>query len=366
MAKESKVGFAKPANGKVVHIVVDGLQACDKKTTLTADPELQITSVTCKKCQRFAFYKEILVKGQKQEEKSTKGDSKKKSSKPKKKVVDAPKKTPEEIADKKAAKEKDEVKSPGPVKHTKVNVNRKEKRNHAKLVAATQESLLEVLLPFQKEKIHEISIMRIFEEAQTHLRQMLMDACEGQEEKDYLKSHWTLDWRIFTQAFEKIGFAKLRGKDPDKGRVVLFYSEKAEKSKTKIRRRNNSGSKKTARVIKRRSKPKDKAEEEKKTGRVIKRRSKSKDKEKTVTKKLKDKNAYGHREGSMAAKIDEMLSEGFILKDAVGIISKEFNRSDIKARRKILAAIKYLSRELGIKIEVIMQGSQEDDFYKIV
>lgn len=367
----ANVGFAKPAGGKVIHVVIEGKQACDKKIALTSDPELNITSVTCKKCQRFAFYKELQSKATPPKQETPPPPKAEEKKPPKKKVVDAPKETPEEFAERIASqadkrlakavkkKEKDPVTAPGPVKHTKVNKNRKEDRNHKKLVQAIQENLLEILEVFQQEEIHQITLMRAFEETQTRLRDKLVEACENKDEKSYLQLHWTLDWRNFIKACEGVKFCKLKGKDPDKGCLVLLYDEKADKSERTIRRRNGSATTKTARTIRRRGKKQEEAKEPKeKKARKIRRRS---EEDRAVK-----KNDYGHVFGKATARLDDVFEEGVLVRDAMVMLVKEFNRSDKSAERKVRKHMRSFTRKLGFKLNVIMGKDPMEDYIKII
>ena len=74
-----------------------------------------------------------------------------------------------------------------------------------------------------------------------------------------------------------------------------------------------------------------------------------------VAKVAKEKTAaelsrYGHRVGSMAARIDDLLWEGTTLTAAVKTLAKEFNRDEDKAKAKFLGHVQYLPSVKSIEI----------------
>lgn len=72
-------------------------------------------------------------------------------------------------------------------------------------------------------------------------------------------------------------------------------------------------------------------------------------------------NKHGHREGTMAAAIDEMIENGITKEDAVKKLMEDFGRDEAKSKAKFLSHVKHLEKEKGWGIK----HNEKTDFYKL-
>ena len=96
---------------------------------------------------------------------------------------------------------------------------------------------------------------------------------------------------------------------------------------------------------------------EKKNGKVITEKAKT-------TKKADDGkielSRYGHRIGSMAALLDDLLWKGTSLKEAIAKLVKDFGRTEEQAIGKFRGHINYLPK----KKKITVKADKERDFFK--
>lgn len=67
---------------------------------------------------------------------------------------------------------------------------------------------------------------------------------------------------------------------------------------------------------------------------------------------------YGHRVGSMAAAIDDMLWKGIKETDATATLAKDFKKTEKAALAKFKGHVAYLPKECGVQV------SEKEGFYK--
>lgn len=105
-----------------------------------------------------------------------------------------------------------------------------------------------------------------------------------------------------------------------------------------------------------------KKEEEKKEAPKTNGNGKSHEKETPKAEKVEKKetttNQFDHRLGSMGPTIDALILKGTTLKEAVAILSKEFKRTEAKAKNKFLSHTNHLQTDHKITV------TEKDGHYK--
>jgi hypothetical protein len=107
----------------------------------------------------------------------------------------------------------------------------------------------------------------------------------------------------------------------------------------------------------RRRAPAKKAEEKAETSKKV-----EKAKKEEPPKEEAAKSCYGHREGTKAGRMDELILQGTTRKDMVASLVKEFKLTEAVAESSIRTHVKYLSQKKGFTMIVVMEANAGDDF----